>query len=48
MEGKRAKEFIYKKSVELRLFDLADHIKNVGTLKIQLSQMDFVKCKDLK
>ena len=42
MEGKRAQEFIYKKSAELGLFDLADHIKNVGTLKIQLSQMDFV------
>ena len=42
MEGKRAKEFIYKKSVELGLFDLADHIKDVGTLKIQLSQMNFV------
>ena len=42
MEGKRAQEFIYNKSVELGLFDLADHIKNVGILKIQLSQMDFV------
>jgi len=42
MEGKRAQEFIYKKSVELGLFDLADHIKDVGTLKIQLSQMNFV------
>ena len=42
MEGKRAQEFIYNKSVELGFFDLADHIKNVGTLKIQLSQMDFV------
>ena len=42
MEGKRAQEFIYNKSVELGFFDLADHIKNVGTLKIQLSRMDFV------
>ena len=42
MEGKRAQKFIYNKSVELGLFDLADHIKNVGALKIQLSQMDFV------
>ena len=41
MEGKRAQEFIYKKSVELGLFDLADHIKNVGTLKIQLSPQKF-------
>ena len=42
MEGKRAQEFIYNKSVELGFFDLADHIKNVGTLKIHLSQIDFV------
>ena len=42
MEGKRAQEFIFYKSVELGFFDLADHIKNVGALKIQLSQMDFV------
>jgi len=42
MEGKRAQKFIYNKSVELGLFDLADHIKNVGTLKIKLSQMNFV------
>ena len=42
MEHKQAYEFIYKKSIELGLFDLAKHIENVGPLKIKLSKMDFV------
>ena len=42
MEHKQAYEFIYKKSIELGLLDLANHIENVGPLKIKLSKMDFV------
>ena len=42
MEYKEAYEFIYKKSIELGLLDLAKHIENVGPLKIKLSKMDFV------
>tara|TARA_Y100000996_G_scaffold99546_1_gene71782 strand:+ start:78 stop:206 length:129 start_codon:yes stop_codon:yes gene_type:complete len=41
MEYKEAFEFIYKKSIELGLFDLAKHIENVGPLKIKLSKNGF-------
>jgi len=38
MEHKEAYEFIYKKSIELGLLDLANHVENVGPLKIKLSK----------
>tara|TARA_A200000113_G_scaffold160169_1_gene144875 strand:+ start:357 stop:968 length:612 start_codon:yes stop_codon:yes gene_type:complete len=42
MEHKKAFEFLYKKAVQKKYINLADHIKKVGPLKIKLSNMDFV------
>ena len=42
MEHKKAYEYLYKKSIEKKFKDLADHIKKVGPLKIKLSKMSFV------
>ena len=42
MEHKQAYEFLYKKSLELNLSQLANHIKKVGPLKIKTSNMKFV------
>ena len=42
MEHKKAFEFLYKKAVQKKYKNLANHIKKVGPLKIKLSNMDFV------
>ena len=42
MEDKQAYEFLYRKSLELKLSQLAKHIKKVGPLKITTSNMKFV------
>ena len=42
MEHKKAFEFLYKKAVQKKYKNLANHIKKVGPLKIKLSNMNFV------
>ena len=42
MEHKKAFEFLYKKAVQKKYKNLANHIKKVGPLKIKLSDMNFV------
>jgi DNA-3-methyladenine glycosylase II len=42
MEHKKAFEFLYKKAVQKKYKNLANHIKKVGPLKIKLSDMNFI------
>ncbi len=42
MEHKKAFEFLYKRAVQKKYKNLANHIKKVGPLKIKLSNMHFV------